>query len=180
VLRGGAYYNNPNNVRCAIRNRNNPNNRNNNIGNLTSQFWANVYLNPFDHFVKRELGCQGYVRYVDDFLLFATDKKILWAWRSAILKRLAQFRLTIHGGSHPRPVTEGIPFLGFIVFPNRRRLKPRKAVQFRRKLRSVMKARRAGQIPIETVTASVQGWVNHVRYGNTVGLRKAVLGRIRV
>jgi retron-type reverse transcriptase len=38
------------------------------IGNLTSQFWANVYLNPFDHFVKRRLRCRGLVRYVDDFL----------------------------------------------------------------------------------------------------------------
>ncbi len=48
------------------------------IGNLTSQFWANVYLNSFDHFVKRELRCGGYVRYVDDFLLFAEDKALLW------------------------------------------------------------------------------------------------------
>lgn len=48
------------------------------IGNLTSQLWANCYLNPFDHFVKRELRCAGYVRYVDDFLLFAKDKPTLW------------------------------------------------------------------------------------------------------
>jgi hypothetical protein len=40
------------------------------IGNLTSQFWANVYLNPFDHFIKRILRCHGYVRYVDDLLFF--------------------------------------------------------------------------------------------------------------
>ena len=43
------------------------------IGNLTSQFWANVYLNQFDHFVKRELKCPAYLRYVDDFLLFSAD-----------------------------------------------------------------------------------------------------------
>ena len=47
------------------------------IGNLTSQFWANVYLNPLDHFVKRTLKCHGYVRYVDDFLLFSNDKASL-------------------------------------------------------------------------------------------------------
>jgi len=47
------------------------------IGNLTSQFWANCYLNPFDHFVKRELHCQGYLRYVDDSLFFGDDKHIL-------------------------------------------------------------------------------------------------------
>ena len=44
------------------------------IGNLTSQFWANCYLNEFDHFVTRELGCAAYLRFVDDFLLFANDK----------------------------------------------------------------------------------------------------------
>ena len=41
------------------------------IGNLTSQFWANVFMDPFDYFITRELGCRGYVRYVDDFLMFA-------------------------------------------------------------------------------------------------------------
>ena len=52
------------------------------IGNLTSQFWANGYLNPFDHFVKRELRCPAYLRYVDDFLLFGDDKASLWRWHA--------------------------------------------------------------------------------------------------
>ena len=145
------------------------------IGNLTSQFWANVYMNPFDHFVKRELRCRGYVRYVDDFLLFAEHKRTLWSWLGAIRGRLAKLRLTMHPGAHPRPVTEGIPFLGFIVFPHRRRLKRRKGIQFQRKLRDLIAAHHNGEIGIEAITASVQGWVNHVRYGNTVGLRKAIL-----
>jgi Reverse transcriptase (RNA-dependent DNA polymerase) len=45
------------------------------IGNLTSQFWSNCYMNPLDHFIKRELGCHGYVRYVDDLALFSDSKK---------------------------------------------------------------------------------------------------------
>jgi RNA-directed DNA polymerase len=145
------------------------------IGNLTSQFWANVYLNPFDHFVKRTLRCQGYVRYVDDFLLFAADKATLWYWKQAVQERLADFRLTIHPEVHPYPVAEGMPFLGFVIFPQRRRLKHRKGVYFQRKLRAMMDAYEAGDMPLTSVTASVQGWVNHVRFGNTVGLRKAVL-----
>ncbi|MBU2547260.1 MAG: RNA-directed DNA polymerase, partial [Proteobacteria bacterium] len=148
------------------------------IGNLTSQFWANVYLNRFDHFVKRELHCGGYVRYVDDFLLFGRDKGTLRAWREALIGRLARLRLTVHPGSHPRPVTEGIPFLGFTVFPDRRRLKRRKGIYFRRRLAKMQAGFRQGNIPVETITASVQGWVNHVRHGNTIGLRKAVLGQL--
>jgi RNA-directed DNA polymerase len=147
------------------------------IGNLTSQFWANVYLNPLDHFVKRQLRCRGYLRYVDDFLLFAEDKEKLWKWREALTERLARLRLTIHPGAHPRPVTEGIPFLGFTVFPNRRRLKRRKGIHFQRRLRNMIAGYRAGEISRTRITASVQGWVNHARYGNTVGLRKAVLGQ---
>ncbi len=150
------------------------------IGNLTSQFWANCYLNPFDHFVKRELRCRGYVRYVDDFLLFSDDKQGLWAWLARLQERLAQLRLMIHAGAHPRPVAEGIPFLGFILFPDCRRLKRRKGVQFRRRLAALAERYKGGQAAAQQVHASVLGWVNHVRYGNTIGLRKAILGRIRL
>lgn len=150
------------------------------IGNLTSQFWANCYLNPFDHFVKRELRCAGYARYVDDFVLFADDKRTLWEWKARLVERLAGLRLTIHPGTHPRPVKEGIPFLGFIVYPHRRRLKRRKGVHFQRKLRQLVAAVEAGEEELATLNATVRGWVEHVRHGNTVGLRKAILGKIRL
>jgi len=150
------------------------------IGNLTSQFWANGYLNPFDHFVKRELRCPAYLRYVDDFLLFADDKATLWGWKAALQQRLAGLRLTIHDGAQPQPVTEGIPFLGFIVFPERRRLKPRKGLHFRRKLKTLATAYHRGEISLDQMTASVRAWANHARYGNTVGLRKAVFRSVRI
>jgi len=170
------------------------------IGNLTSQFWANCTLNPFDHFVQRELRCggprppersgRGYLRYVDDFLLFGDDRAQLWAWKQAITERLARLRLTIHAtraqasarGSARgvRPVQEGIPFLGFVVYPQRRRLKRRKGIAFRRRLRQLAEAYADGQITLEQVTASARGWVNHTRYANTVGLRSAVLGSVRL
>jgi RNA-directed DNA polymerase len=151
------------------------------IGNLTSQFWANCYLNPFDHFVVRELRCSAYVRYVDDFLLFGDDRQQLWEWKAAVVERMARLRLTIHKEcAQVRPVTEGIPFLGFVVFPEHRRLKPRKGTAFRRRLRALARRYAAGEITLDQVTASVQGWVNHVRYGNTIGLRKALLGGARM
>ena len=150
------------------------------IGNLTSQFWANCYLNPFDHFVKRELQCGGYLRYVDDFALFADDKRVLWEWREAIVERLARFRLTIHPGAHPRPVTEGAPFLGFVVYPERRRLKRRKGVHFRRRFREMVWRYVSGEIALDALTASARGWANHARYGNTAGLRKSLFGGILI
>jgi Reverse transcriptase (RNA-dependent DNA polymerase) len=147
------------------------------IGNLTSQFWANVYLNAFDHFVKRELRCQAYLRFVDDLLFFADEKAILWNWQPRLEERLSSLRVSIHPGAHPRPVGEGIPFLGFIVFPQHRRLKRRKGIYFQRKLHDLITAYQNDQLPLAEISASVQGWVNHVRYGNTTGLRQAILGR---
>jgi len=143
------------------------------IGNLTSQWWANCYLNSLDQFVKRELRCPAYVRYVDDFILFSNDKGQLQEWRAAVIERLARYRLTLHAGpAHPRPVTEGLSFLGFRVFPTHRRLKSRVGLAYRRKLKHL--AKHGQTTPIK---ASVQGWVNHVRYGQTFGLRRAVLSQ---
>jgi RNA-directed DNA polymerase len=148
------------------------------IGNLTSQFWANCYLNPLDHFVKRELHCAGYVRYVDDLLLFADSRQTLWAWRQAVVGRLADLRLTIHPGAQPRPVTEGVPFLGFVVFPGHRRLKRRKVIHYRRRLKGLLQVYHAGALPTDHVTSSILGWLNHARYGDTWGLRRAVLHNV--
>jgi len=151
------------------------------IGNLTSQFWANCYLNPFDHFCKRELRCKGYLRYVDDFLLFAGDKRTLWAWREALVERLARLRLTIHDRrAHPRPVTEGIPFLGFVLFPTGRRLKRRKGIAYRRRLRALLAAYAAGEVSLEQVNASVRGWVAHASYGDTWALRRALFAGLTI
>ena len=148
------------------------------IGNLTSQFWANCYLNPLDHFVKRELRCQGYLRYVDDYLLFADDKQTLWVWRDAVVRRSARLRLTIHPGAHPRPTAEGFPFLGFVVYPTHRRLKRRKVVAYRRRLRRLVAGWIAGERTQEAMVASLLGWINHARYGDTWGLRGSVVTQV--
>ncbi len=146
------------------------------IGNLTSQFWANVYLNPLDQFVKRELKAGAYLRYCDDFLLFADDKPTLHAWRRAIIDCLAGLRLRLHEArAQVFPVTEGIPFLGFRVYPDHRRLKRAKGVAFARRWRALLQAFAAGEITREELHASLQGWVAHASHGNTYGLRRALI-----
>ena len=151
------------------------------IGNLTSQFWANCYLNPFDHFVKRELRCPAYLRYVDDFLLFGEGRRQLWEWKRAIIERLSQLRLTIHQKrAQVHPVSEGIPVLGFVVYPDRRRLKRCKGIAYARRLRRMAYQYANGEISLDQISASVQGWVNHLRYGNTAGLRKAILESLSI
>ena len=151
------------------------------IGNLTSQFWANVYLNRFDHFVERQLKCAGYLRYVDDFLLFSDDKAQLQRWRAEIIGYLASLRLSLHAGrAQVYPVTNGIPFLGFRAYPDHRRLKRRNGVKFQRRLRALAGQYARGETNLEQLTASVLGWINYARYADSWGLRRALLGRWRL
>lgn len=151
------------------------------IGNLTSQFWANCYLSPFDHFVKRELRCPAYVRYVDDMLLFGNDRDQLWEWKEAIIERMARLRLTIHETrAQVRPVNEGFPYLGFLVFPNKRRLKRRKGIAYARRFQAMVRDYGDGNLPFERISTSVRGWVSHAMHGDTLGLRRAILWSVVV
>lgn len=146
------------------------------IGNLTSQFWANVYLNALDQHVKRDLHCAGYVRYVDDFLLFSDSKRELWAWKDAVRDKLAALRLTLHEReSTVYPVTNGIPFLGFRVYPTHRRLKRRNGVLFARRYRRMRRAVARGELSLGDVHTRVRGWIAHAAHGNTWRLRRSLL-----
>ena len=157
---------------AAVRGRGLP------IGNLTSQFWANVYLNGFDHFVKRELKCEGYVRYVDDFLLFGDDKAQLHEWKDAIMGYLAGLRLTLHKArAQVYPVDTGIPFLGFRVYPSHRLLKRRNGINFQRRFQLLVRKFARREIPLARLRLAVHSWIAHVAHGDTFGLRRAILGR---
>lgn len=149
------------------------------IGNLTSQFWANVYLNPLDHFIKRELKCPAYVRYVDDFLLFAKDKKDLHIWRLAIIQFLSSQRLTLHEKeAQVFPTPTGIPFLGWRVYPHHLRLKRRNGVAFQRRYAALRRKFQYGKVTRAKMNASVQGWIAHVQHGQTWGLRRSLLSSV--
>jgi hypothetical protein len=146
------------------------------IGNLTSQFWANVYLDPLDHFVKRELKCPAYVRYVDDFLLFAPDKPSLHRWREAVIEFAAALRLGLHEPEAAVfPTATGIPFLGWRLYPDHRRLKRRNGVAFQRRLKRLFGDFAERRIDWDRLDASVNGWIAHVAHGDTWGLRRSIL-----
>ena len=146
------------------------------IGNHTSQFWSNCVLHPFDQFVTRELGCRAYLRYVDDFALFADTKRQLWSWKAAVIERLAQLRLVIHASrAQVLPVDAGIPWLGFVVYPTHRLVKARKVRTAHRRLRARLARYHAGDISFAELDASIQGWIAHVAHADSWGLRRHVL-----
>jgi RNA-directed DNA polymerase len=130
-------------------------------------------MNELDQFVKHTLRCNGYVRYVDDFLLFADDKRTLHSWLAAIIEFLHGLRLTIHENrAQPKPVEHGIPFLGFTVYPDHRRLKRSKGISYRRHLKTLWRRYHAGEITREQGKASVYAWLGHVKHGDTYGLQR--------
>ena len=121
---------------------------------------------------------------MDDFWLFADDTRTLWAWKRAIIERLARLRLTIHeSAAQAQPVTHGIPWLGFVVYPTHRRVKARKVRAATRHLRGRLDAYHEGRIGLTELDASVHGWIAHVASADTWGLRAqlfdAPLFRIR-
>jgi retron-type reverse transcriptase len=142
------------------------------LGNQTSQFFANVYLNPLDHFVLRELRPAHYVRYVDDFLLFGNNKRQLGEMRGGVEDFLAQLRLRVHAReSRVYRTRDGVTFLGWRVFPARLRLVRSNVVRWRRRLKAMCAAYRAGTTRFSDVTTRVRGWIAHAAHGNTWKLR---------
>jgi RNA-directed DNA polymerase len=92
-----------------------------------------------------------------------------------VIQFLAALRLTVHESSaQVQPVARGIPWLGFVVYPTHRLLKRRNVVNFTRRFRDNLDLFQRGRITFAELDASVQGWINHVRYGDTWGLRRSV------
>ncbi len=145
------------------------------IGNLTSQFFANIYLDRFDHFVKETLLIKRYVRYVDDFALFADDRTVLEAARQEIEADLATLRLKIHPiKSQLFETRQGANFLGFRVLPDRIRVRTENLRRSRRRLRQLHQDYTAQRLPLAQVQRSLQGWEAHLKHGDTWQLRQQI------
>ncbi|AFY36037.1 RNA-directed DNA polymerase [Calothrix sp. PCC 7507] len=149
------------------------------IGNLTSQFFANIYLNSFDHFVKEKLKAQKYIRYVDDFALFADDHNFLANARLAIEAYLATLRLKIHPvKSQLFETKHGANFLGFRILPNRIRVRTENLRRARRRLKQMQIDYAHGKISQQQVSQRLQSWVAHLNHGNTQRLRRKIFATL--
>lgn len=145
------------------------------IGNLTSQFFANIYLNNFDHFSKEQLGCKAYIRYVDDIAVFSDDKRELWHKRDRMAEYLEKDRLRLHPyKTFVLPVAEGVDHLGYRVFPDHRKVRKDICYRFRKKYAAQRVAVQRGEIPFAKMNATVQSWIGHARHADSYRLRKSL------
>ena len=151
------------------------------IGNLTSQFFANLYLNGLDHFCKEVLRAKGYVRYVDDFALFHDEREQLEVWRQRIAEYLEGRRLRLH----PRKTVlldavRPAPFLGLVLLPGGYRRLPEDNVRrFRNRLRGLRDRWRAGTVERAEVIQRVRAWIAHAEHADTWRLRQAIFRAMR-
>jgi retron-type reverse transcriptase len=149
------------------------------IGNLTSQSFANIYLNPFDHFIKEQLKVSKYVRYVDDFALFSNDPIFLADCRTALEEHLAQFRLKIHPiKSQLFETKQGGNFMGFRVFPHNIRVRSENLRRGRRRLRRLKQNSIQGKIDSSQVVRSLNSWFAHLAHGDTWHLRQQIFASL--
>lgn len=146
------------------------------LGNLTSQFFANVYLNELDYFIKHELKVKYYIRYVDDFVILHNSKEQLKKWKAKIERFLKnKLRLELHlQKSKIISLSKGIDFVGFRCFWHYKLLRKRNV---RKMVLKVEKYKR-GEISKEKILESFQGWQAYAKWANTLKLKRRVVKKI--
>ena len=144
------------------------------IGNLTSQFFANLYLNRFDHFVTEVLQAP-YVRYVDDFALFHDDPYILSKWQNRIEHYFQKRRLKLHPlKTFIQPTHMDAAFLGFVLTAQGRKLPEDNIRRFRGRLRGMRAQWQAGTIERPKIEQCIGAWIAHAEHAKTWRLRQSI------
>tara|TARA_Y100000034_G_scaffold9639_1_gene10271 strand:+ start:1032 stop:1505 length:474 start_codon:yes stop_codon:yes gene_type:complete len=148
------------------------------LGNLTSQFFANVYLNELDQFVKHKLKVKFYIRYVDDFVILHASKKQLEKWRCEIDEFLKEkLKLELHPDkSRITPLSRGIDFIGFRNFYHFKLLRKRNIKNMENKIRQFNKKK----LSYEKLLDSFQGWQSYAKWANSNGIVGKILGEINI
>ncbi|PIZ98289.1 MAG: RNA-dependent DNA polymerase [Candidatus Komeilibacteria bacterium CG_4_10_14_0_2_um_filter_37_10] len=135
------------------------------LGNLTSQLFANIYLNEFDQFVKHKIKAKFYIRYVDDFTILSDNKK----WLENQINLIEEFLLTeLKLNIHPkkifiRTVSSGVDFLGWINFPDHRILRKTTRLRMIRRLKD------------HFANDSLNSYLGLMKHGNSNKIKSEIL-----
>jgi retron-type reverse transcriptase len=147
------------------------------LGNLTSQFFANIYLNQFDHFVKENLKAKKYLRYVDDFAIFSDDRDFLKSANLEIENYLSQIRLLLHPAkTHLFETQYGANFVGFRILPDRISVISKNVRRGRKRIKYLLKKVKLRKCSIIKLNCSIQAWKGHLQHGNTWKLQQQLFG----
>ncbi len=148
------------------------------LGNLTSQFFANIYLNELDYFVKKKLWAKHYIRYVDDFVILHESKEQLEEWKEEIDNFLKEeLKLELHRDkSKVILLSSGIDFVGFRNFYYFRLLRKRNV----RRMFSKINKFEEKTLAYDSIIEIFEGWNAYAKWANALGLRRKVLSKINL
>jgi retron-type reverse transcriptase len=149
------------------------------VGNLTSQFFANVYLDPLDHYVKDELGFKYYVRYMDDIVLFSDSLFQLKSIKSEIQHFLdANLSLKLkQNGTAINTRLHGLPFLGFRIFPNTVRINNTSLKRIKKRYNIKLHEYTLGRRSEAHFVMSAQSILAHLKFADSLKLRRSLFHR---
>src|SRR3989338_5990435 len=144
------------------------------LGNLTSQFFANVYLNELDYFIKHRLKVRYYIRYVDDFVILHNSKEQLEKYKCEISHFLMkQLSLQLHPDkSKIFQLSRGTTFLGLRIFQNHKLLKKSNIRKFEKKLEQLCIQFDEKQIDYDIIYDFLEGWLAYSKQANSCNLRR--------
>ena len=150
------------------------------LGNLTSQFFANVYLNELDYFVKHKLKARYYIRYVDDFVIFNTDAEILEDYKRQINLFLRE-KLDIE--LHPEKskvlrLSERLTFLGFRIFYHHKLLKKSNMVRMKGRIEALKQEYAEKKMDYDSIYDFLEGWIAYAKNADTYNLRKRIMAEV--
>lgn len=149
------------------------------LGNVTSQFFANVYLHNLDIFVKHVLKAKYYIRYVDDFIIYHKDRKLLENWKMQI-NNFLKCNLKIELHPHKSRIIQlgrGITILGYRIFYNYRLLKKSNTRRIWKRLEIFKQRYSKCKMRKDDIARSLSGWIAYAKFANTYKLRQRVTKR---
>ncbi len=143
------------------------------IGNLTSQMFANLYLNELDQYAKHNLRLRYYIRYMDDIIIIHPDKKYLAVAKEEIEQFLnTELKLQLNKKTAIRPCSMGVDFVGFRIWATHRKLKKKTAKKIKRRLKYLFEAYVRGEISAEHLERSIASYKGIMQHCNSYGLRQ--------
>lgn len=142
------------------------------IGNLTSQLFANIYLNELDQFCKHQLRIQKYVRYMDDTIILAPNKETAQNWKDAIERFLSErLRLDLNRKTSVRPADENVEFVGYVINTHSLRLRKKTVRRMKSAFRCICYRYFTGEISREAFQRRVASYSGMMAHTDNFGLR---------
>lgn len=148
------------------------------IGNYTSQFFGNIYLNELDKYVKYELNVKPYVRYMDDFILILPNKEKCIEYMGKISIFLdSKLHLKFNSKSKYFKIKEGIDFCGYRIWDDYRLLRKSSKYKIKRNIKNWNKLWENNKINFKKVLASLNSWSGHISHCNSYRLKCSIYNK---